>query len=129
MAARVGDVPGIVAVPVGAAADGAAVFHGVALSCLKLRVGEEHDHIVAPAAATAASEGRALVGANHGTVRLEYLDGIAWLCVDFQRRLCANILCRVAGAAARADGGATCDFELVPVAVEAFLGCTRAVGD
>ncbi len=122
LSARVGDVAGVVAVPVGAAANGAAVFHGITLSCLELRVGEEHDHAVAPATATAASKVRALVGADDRAVRLEHLYGIPRLRVDFQRGLGADILRGVAGTAARADAGAARDLELVVVAVEAFLG-------
>ena len=129
LAARVGHVARVVAVPVGAAADGAAVFHGVRLSRLQLRVGEEHHHIVAPTAATAASEGRTLVGANHGAVRFQDLDGVAGLRVDFQRGLGTNVLRRVARRAARADVGAARDFELVVVAVEAFFGLSCPVGD
>ncbi len=129
LAARVGDVAGVVSVPVGAAADGAAVFHGVRLSRLQLRVGEEHYHIVAPTAATAAREGRALVGANHGAVGFQDLNSVAGLRVDFQRGLGANALGWVARRAARADVSAARDFELVVVAVEAFLGLARSVGD
>ena len=96
MAARVGDIARVVSVPVGAAADGAAVFHGVALARLQLRVGEEHHHAVAatrpwPTAAATCKLG-ALVGADDRAVRLEDLDGITGLGVDFQRRLGADIL-------------------------------------
>ena len=124
LTARVSDIASIVAVPFGATADGAAIFHGVALSCLELRVGEEHDHAVAATsrtATTASSEGWTLVSADDRAVRLENLDGITMLGVDFQRRLGANVLCRVAGAATRADRGAARNLELVPVAVEAFF--------
>ena len=72
LAAAVGDVAGVVAVPVGAAADGAVVFHGVALARLQLRVGEEHHQAAAaatgPTAATAAGVGGALVGADDRAV-------------------------------------------------------------
>ena len=123
LTARVSDIASIVAVPFGATADGAAIFHGVALSCLELRISEEHDQSVAATrtAATASSEGWTLIGSNDRAVRLENLDGITMLGVDFQRRLGANVLCRVAGAATRADRGAARNLELVPVAVEAFF--------
>ena len=133
MAACVGDSTCVVAVPFVAATDGSAVFDNVALSRLELRVGEEHDHAVAaatgPTAAAATREFWTLVGADDRAVRFEDLDGVAVLRVDFQRRLGADVLRGVAGATARANAGATCDFELVPVAVEAFLGRARAVGD
>ena len=84
MSTRVGDIARVVAMPFITAANGAAVFYGIALSSLQLWVGEEHDHVVAPSAATAASKGWALVGADDRAIRLENLDGVTRLCVDFQ---------------------------------------------
>ena len=132
--ARVGDIASVVAVPIGTAADGAVVFHSIALSRLQLRVGKEHDHAVATTTRSWPSSAAtrklwALIGADDRAVRLEYLDGIAGLCVDFQCGLCANVLRGVAGAAARAYRGAPRDFKLIVVAVEALFRRTCAVGD
>ena len=88
LAARVGHIARVVAVPVGASADGASVFHGVTLSRLELRVGEEHHHAVAassgPTTAASTCKFGALVGADDRAVRFENLDGVAMLRVDFQ---------------------------------------------
>ena len=113
VASGVSDVASVIAVPVGAAADGAVVFHG-----------EEHDHGVAATgpAATSTSERGALIGANHGAVGFKDLDGIVGHSVDFQGRLGADVTCGVAGATTCPDVRASSDLELVVVAVEALLG-------
>ena len=117
--------------PIGTAADSAAVFYGVALTRLELRISEEHDHAVAASwtATTSTSELWALVGTDDRAVRLKDLDGVAGLRVDFHGGLGADVGRRVARCAARADVSAARTHELVPVAVEAFLGLARAIGD
>ena len=133
LSTRIGDVTRVIAVPVGATTDGAAVFHGVALSRLQLWVGEEHHQTAAAASGSrptaSATQRGTLVGTYHRAVRLEDLDGIARLRVDFQRGLGAHVGRRVARGAARANRGASRDLELVVVAVEAFLGLARTIAD
>ena len=133
MTASVGDITRVIAIPIGAATDGTVVFHSVALTCLELWVGEKHDHSATatrtwPTASTT-SKLRALIGADDCAVRLEDLNGIASLCIDFQRRLGADILCGITGAAACTNGSAASNSELIVVAVKTFFRLAGTIGD